>query len=286
MTITPERHNAIIDQAMQEIQDGVFDTLKALENRVAELVGTGQPPEQLRSQIVQAYQQYAAAVGGETAPVTTIAETVDVESEFEPSPDDLSARQVLGQNTAQTVSGVVTGGVEDMMSTLVLAGAAGVGTQQLVNMARGRVSGVYMETDDPVTRRIQRELLRLTRRNDATPAEIREAVMRIRERLTGINTTSSLRDLTARSVQEAVMKFDGAYTAGQAKRRGITRWRYDGGVIDETRDWCQEHVGNTYTEAEIYELWENNDWGGKEPGDPFIVRGGYNCRHFWTPIEE
>jgi len=24
---------------------------------------------------------------------------------------------------------------------------------------------------------------------------------------------------------------------------------------------------------------------GKATGDPFIVRGGYNCRHHWQPVD-
>jgi len=36
---------------------------------------------------------------------------------------------------------------------------------------------------------------------------------------------------------------------------------------------------------EIYDIW-NSSWPGKEPGDPFVVRGGYNCQHFWVPIED
>ena len=36
----PKQHAEKIDQVMQDIQDGVFDNLKALENRLAEIVST------------------------------------------------------------------------------------------------------------------------------------------------------------------------------------------------------------------------------------------------------
>ena len=34
---------------------------------------------------------------------------------------------------------------------------------------------------------------------------------------------------------------------------------------------------------QIREIWNNQSWGGKSIGDPFIVRGGYRCRHTWLP---
>ena len=59
-----------------------------------------------------------------------------------------------------------------------------------------------------------------------------------------------------------------------------TRYQYVGGLIATTRPFCNTHNGNTYTETEINSIWTGS-WQGKAPGDPFAVRGGYNCRHFW-----
>lgn len=59
-----------------------------------------------------------------------------------------------------------------------------------------------------------------------------------------------------------------------------TRYQYVGGLIPTTRPFCNTHNGNTYTETQINSIWTGS-WQGKAPGDPFAVRGGYNCRHFW-----
>lgn len=59
-----------------------------------------------------------------------------------------------------------------------------------------------------------------------------------------------------------------------------TRYQYVGGIIPTTRPFCATHSGNTYTETQINSIWTGS-WQGKAPGDPFAVRGGYNCRHFW-----
>lgn len=276
----PEQHNQIIEDTIQQIEDGVFDNMKALENRIAELVATGVDPVQLRAPIEAAFREYSAGVGSATGALTSISEDVG-----DQTPEDILAQDALLQQAATSVTETVNAGVEDVMSTIVLAGAAGAGTTALVNSARGRISGIFMETDDAVVRREQRKIQRLLRQQGADKAEISEAKRVIRERLTGINVTASVRDLTSKQVQDTVMKFDGAYTAGKAKRAGVQRWRYAGGVISETRPWCEEHTGQTYTTEEIEDLWTSS-WAGKESGDPFVVRGGYNCRHFWVPVED
>jgi hypothetical protein len=56
-------------------------------------------------------------------------------------------------------------------------------------------------------------------------------------------------------------------------------------VIRDSREFCRNNVGKTFTEEEINSKWQGS-WAGKAPGDPFIVRGGYNCRHHWLPIVE
>ena len=39
------------------------------------------------------------------------------------------------------------------------------------------------------------------------------------------------------------------------------------------------------TEEELRRIWQGS-WAGKSEGDPFIVRGGYRCRHTWLPVVE
>ncbi len=275
-----KQHSKIIDNTISEIEDGVFDNIKALENRIAELVNLGADPNTLRPQITQAFEQYSAGVGAAVQPLRMVSQdigTVTVEDE--------AAESALLNQAATSVKETVNAGVSDVMTTLVLAGAAGATTQALVNSARGRISGIFMESDDAEVRRQQRKIQKLLKKKGANADEINSAKRVIRDRLVGINTTASVRDLTNTKVQDTVMKFDGAFTAGQAKRKGVERWRYAGGVIAETRPWCAEHTDQVYTTEEIEDLWTSG-WAGKEPGDPFVVRGGYNCRHFWVPVED
>ena len=47
--------------------------------------------------------------------------------------------------------------------------------------------------------------------------------------------------------------------------------------------FCRNMLNKTLTETEIRDIWNTRPWKGKSPGDPFIVRGGYRCRHTWLP---
>ena len=44
-------------------------------------------------------------------------------------------------------------------------------------------------------------------------------------------------------------------------------------------------LNKTLTEEQIRDMWNNRSWQGKSTGDPFIVRGGYRCRHTWIPTD-
>ena len=103
--------------------------------------------------------------------------------------------------------------------------------------------------------------------------------------LLGLGVASILRSIIDR-VPAIVARLRRAYdqtlitfTSVLTKTLG-TRYQYVGGIIPTTRPFCATHSGNTYTENEIYSIWTGS-WQGKAPGDPFAVRGGYNCRHFW-----
>lgn len=63
------------------------------------------------------------------------------------------------------------------------------------------------------------------------------------------------------------------------------RFKYAGSLIKDSRDFCSNRVGKIYTREEI-DSWRDVKWQGKKAGDPFVVRGGWNCRHRWLPVFE
>ena len=86
-------------------------------------------------------------------------------------------------------------------------------------------------------------------------------------------------------LHDALFEFSSSVQQAAAAEAGITTFRYEGDTIESTRPFCERHVGKEYTTEEIYEIW-NDSWQGKRSGDPFRVRGGYNCRHWWVPVPD
>ena len=74
------------------------------------------------------------------------------------------------------------------------------------------------------------------------------------------------------------MEVDSVVQRKKAGEAGIETFKYVGATVRDSRPWCVEHVGKVFTLAEIKE-WESAQWAGKKQGDPFVVRGGWNCTH-------
>ena len=83
---------------------------------------------------------------------------------------------------------------------------------------------------------------------------------------------------------DSIMQFDAQFVKAKASSAGLTHFRYAGTAITTTRDFCQRHIGQVYSEEEIRSIWSGS-WTGKSSGDPFVVRGGYRCRHTWNPVD-
>ena len=93
----------------------------------------------------------------------------------------------------------------------------------------------------------------------------------------------NLRRYSVQMMQDSLMQFDASINTAIGKESGATKWKYYGSSIRDTRSFCREHAGKEFTDEEIAQIWSGS-WAGKAPGDPFIVRGGYNCRHHFRPV--
>lgn len=93
-------------------------------------------------------------------------------------------------------------------------------------------------------------------------------------------------------------QYDAAYNVKLAQEFGLRWFVYQGGLVEDTRDFCREHNNHIYSikESEGWKTWTPRDavniteFKQKDldkvpsyldyPGyDPLIDRGGYNCRH-------
>jgi len=109
--------------------------------------------------------------------------------------------------------------------------------------------------------------------------------MLIVQQLTIGNTAKNGKPLLhyAKTITEtAYMEVNAVSTLMLAERVNIDKFKYNGTLIGGSRSWCRQHVGKVFTRKEI-EAWRGKSWSGKKSGDPFITRGGWNCRHWFTP---
>jgi len=82
-----------------------------------------------------------------------------------------------------------------------------------------------------------------------------------------------------------LMELDSTLFRKKATEAGVKNFTYFGSTVQDTRKWCVEHHGKSFSQDEI-KAWSNQKWQGKKAGDPFIVRGGWNCRHHWIAAIE
>lgn len=95
----------------------------------------------------------------------------------------------------------------------------------------------------------------------------------------------SMSTYASQIAHDSVMQFDGQFTVYKAKEAGLNKYKYTGTLVRDSREHCKRHINKTYTEEQIRQIWQSS-WAGKSEGDPFIVRGGYRCRHTWLPVVE
>jgi len=281
-----KKHDRVVDKAIETIKADVFDNVKALENKVADIIALELPPEMVRPQILAAFAEQSQTVKDAAQPLTTISEDFMTQSKTPAGPADFQSQSQLLDLSSEELSNAISSSGEDVVKTVVLGTVAGLGTATLVAQARGRISGVQMDSTDPDVRREQRNLRKLVK-TGASAALVTQSTNKLRRMLPGsVNTAGSIAVKLTTTADNVVGSFNGTYAKAQATRNGVENFEYVGGVMATSRPFCVSMVGSIMNAEDIQNLWDGSGWAGKEPGDPFVVRGGYNCRHYWVPVEE
>jgi hypothetical protein len=280
-------HGKLLDDTISTLIDDTGTTVKGLEERVAEIVQSGSTN---RRDIIGAYQGYADSMAQnaqnlrEVSANTVVAQT---ESGIGTGLDafDTDTENLLVEDAAGTIRENIMNHAETVTGLVVAGGLTGMATAELVQQTRGAVSGIMMSTGDPTTTRLQSRFAKMAADPNRDPKEFSALRKTIADRLPGIATSGSLSDTLKGVAESVVMRFDGAFTANRAKRNGVKRYQYAGGVVENTRPWCADLDGQILDEDTINDLWSES-WQGKSGSNPFTDRGGYNCRHYWIPVEE
>lgn len=148
--------------------------------------------------------------------------------------------------------------------------------EESIRNLRMKINGVYIQSD-------QDEIDRLV---ELAEAGDEEAVRTLHNVYSADRTGRNMRRYARQMIVDSMMQFDAAVNVAAAREIGADRWKYYGTVIEDSRQFCINHVNQIWTEQEIRDTWAATSWQGKADGDPFIVRGGYNCRHHFRPVFE
>ena len=159
---------------------------------------------------------------------------------------------------------------------------AGRPFEDMVSNIRSHINGVYKQSNIAEINELV-DFINEKKFDNAKKAQIEEAVRKLHTQYASDRAGNNLRRYAGQIAHDSVMQFHGQFTVAKAKDAGLTHFRYTGTLVRDSRPFCRDMVNKTLTEKEIRDTWNNQGWQGKSTGDPFIVRGGYRCRHTWIP---
>ena len=174
--------------------------------------------------------------------------------------------------------------LDELANTVYQSTLIGRSKDELILELRQKINGVYIKSNEKDVAKLV-AFIKANRNNKKLQSEVDLAIEQLNIKYGSDVTGQNLRRYAGQMVHDSLRQFDASFIAHKAEEAGIESFRYDGSNLLDTRDWCRSLKGRILTKQEVYDKWNGNTWKGKSSGDPFIVRGGYNCRHFWTPFD-
>jgi len=162
---------------------------------------------------------------------------------------------------------------------------------ELEKELRQTINGIYSKTNDKEAQK----LVNFVKRNKnvkSMQSRVDKAVATLQSKFGRDRAGDNMRRYSSQLLNDGLREFDAQVNAKKSLDAGLTHVKYFGDIIPETRRICRDVLSgvyrkrksNLFTIDEVRKLWTQQSWNGKKPGDPLVVRGGYNCRHQWTYV--
>ena len=161
---------------------------------------------------------------------------------------------------------------------------AGRPFDDMVENIRGHINGVYRASNMAEINELV-DFINENKFNAKMKPQVDDAIRKLHTQYASDRSGENLRKYAGQIAHDSVMQFHGQFTVAKAKESGLNHFTYTGTLVRDSRQFCTEMVNKTLTETEIRDMWKRRSWAGKSNGDPFIVRGGYRCRHTWLPTD-
>ena len=163
---------------------------------------------------------------------------------------------------------------------------------ELEKELRQTINGIYSKTDDREAQKLV-DFVKENKNKKSMQVRVDKAVQTLQSKFGRDRAGENMRRYASQILNDGLREFDAQVNAKKALDAGLEYVKYSGDIIPTTRSICRnvingvysKRAGNIFTVDEVRKLWERlPPWKGKRPGDPFIVRGGYNCRHQWSYV--
>lgn len=137
---------------------------------------------------------------------------------------------------------------------------------------------------------MKRPIVEIMNQNLNTGASYSDLLKQIREFIQGSDRLEPTLARYAKQITtDTLFNYNRALQEAVSQNYGLKFYRYSGGIIDDSRDFCTARAGRFFHKKEI-EGWANLNWAGRRRGtnssNIFIYAGGYGCLHKPIAVSE
>ena len=163
---------------------------------------------------------------------------------------------------------------------------------ELEQELRQTINGIYSRSNDKEAQKLV-EFVKKNKNKKSMQVSVDKAVQTLQSKFARDRAGDNMRKYASQLLNDGLREFDAQVNAYKSSEAGLTHVKYFGDIIPTTRDHCKKILrgvykvrqSNVFSVDEVRKLYKRlPGWSGKKPGDPLIVRGGYNCRHQWTYV--
>jgi hypothetical protein len=156
---------------------------------------------------------------------------------------------------------------------------------------RQTINGIYASSDDPEINKLV-DFVNDNKFVESKKGAVDKAIQTLQSKFARDRAGENMKKYAGQILNDSLRDFDATLNFNKSQDAGLTYVKYYGDVIPTTRTICRNVIngvydrrkGGLFTVDEVRRLWASQSWSGKKPGDPLIVRGGYNCRHQWSYV--
>ena len=274
-------HEARIIRTLQELEDQIFAlAIQAPQDngKLFDLTYAISSRQAIQQAITQTYLTEADAIIREYPQAVEAVRQMfqSFGSAFSVSPQIISSLQRISFQGFEDIAVTFQDELSNSLYQNTLVGRPAI---DAIKELRQSINGVYIQSDED-------EIRRLVNIANSQTAESEEAVRKLHQIYASDRTGQNMRKYATQMVTDSLRQFDATVVVTAGNEGGTEKWIYYGSLKDNSRQHCIDHFRKVMTEDEIRQIWSSKNWKGKAQGDPFIVRGGYNCRHHFRPYFE